>query len=196
MSQSYITCVVVPSAHIANVFGAVALALTDRVAETVAMPMSDAAALSALKHVLDTPSIHALAQVLGISHSGAVRLVDRLAAAGLVTRTSGPDGRTAAITLTTAGAHAATTVSAARTTVLAAALSVVRPEDHTILGRLLDDLLVALMRGPGATRWICRLCDTGACGRYTGDCPIGRALESQQLHGELEERHGHQGDQP
>ncbi len=57
-------------------------------------------------------------------------------------------------------------------------------KDHTILGRLLDDLFVGLMRGPGATRWICRLCNTGACGRYTGNCPVGRALKSQQLHGE------------
>jgi hypothetical protein len=31
------------------------------------------------------------------------------------------------------------------------------------------------MRGPGATRWICRLCDTGACRGTPGGCPVGNA---------------------
>lgn len=163
-------------ASTANVLGAVALAMTDRLSEAAGMPMSDAAALSALRHVLDSPSINVLGTVLGISHSGAVRLVDRLAAAGHVTRAPGPDGRTTAVTLTAAGADAATRVSTARMAVLGAALARLRPEDLTVLDRILGDLAVAMMRGPGATRWICRLCDTGACGRYTGGCPIGREV--------------------
>ncbi len=40
---------------------------------------------------------------------------------------------------------------------------------------LIGRLLVGLMREPGATKWICRMCDLGACGRPEGQCPIERA---------------------
>lgn len=183
-------------ARTADVLGAVALALTDRLSEAVGMPMSDAAALSALRHVLGSPSIQVLGEVVGISHSGAVRLVDRLAAAGHVTRAPGPDGRTTAVTLTAAGTAAATAVSAARRAVLDAALAGLRPEDLTILDRILGELAVGMMRGPGATRWICRLCDTGACGRYRGSCPIGRELQRRSDRQGSGERRGHREDQP
>ena len=36
---------------------------------------------------------------------------------------------------------------------------------------LTGKLLVGMMREPGATRWTCRLCDLGACGRPTGPLP-------------------------
>jgi hypothetical protein len=36
-------------------------------------------------------------------------------------------------------------------------------------------MLVGLMRGPGATRWNCRLCNTGVCGVQTRECPVTRA---------------------
>ena len=44
---------------------------------------SAAAALSALLHFLDRPSVDLLRQVLGLTSSGTVRLVDRLAESGL-----------------------------------------------------------------------------------------------------------------
>ena len=55
-------------------------------------------------HVLPPdPSIDLLRQVLGITHSGAVRLVDRLERAGHVRRVPGSGRRTTAIRLTAAG---------------------------------------------------------------------------------------------
>jgi hypothetical protein len=35
------------------------------------------------------------------------------------------------------------------------------------------------MRGPGATRWMCRLCDLDACGRADGSCPVERAAAAR-----------------
>ena len=70
-------------ARAGNVLGALALGLTDRMTTGSA---SDAAALSALHHFLRDPSIDLVRQVLGLTHSGTVRLVDRLAADGLVRR--------------------------------------------------------------------------------------------------------------
>lgn len=163
----------------ANVVGALALALSDRIAQgvTADVPFADAAALSAMHHILERPSIERLRQVLGLTHSGAVRLVDRLAEAGLVVRATGPDRRTTAVTLTDAGREQAARVTAARAAVLDAALAPLIADDRTALDRIVGALLIAMMREPGATRWICRLCDTGACGRYTGDCPLGREVD-------------------
>lgn len=162
--------------HTANLLGALALALTDRTSDAVSatgdQTHNDAIALSALHHVLNRPSIDDMAQVLGLTHSGAVRLVDRLSSAGLVTREAGADGRTTAITLTAHGQARAHAVAQARARVLQDALTALSPEDHDTLDRLIGILLAGLIRGPDATRWICRLCDTHACGRPAGQCPV------------------------
>lgn len=135
---------------------------------------SGAVALSALHHFLDRPSIDMLAKVLGLTHSGAVRLVDRLVVAGLVTREAGGDSRTAAVALTDGGDELARAVTDARAAVLQDALAALSVGDRHALDALLGAVLAGLVREPGATRWICRLCDTGACGRSTGQCPVAR----------------------
>jgi len=153
-----------------------ALAVTDRMTEAAAAAgghaQSAPAALSALHHLLDHPSIDQLAQVLGLTHSGTVRLVDRLEGDGHVRRLPGPDGRSLALSLTASGRRAATRVAAARTQTLEQALAALHPAERDTLDRLVGRLLVTMMRGPGATRWICRLCDTDACERSTGGCPL------------------------
>ena len=161
----------------ANVLGALALVLTDRMTEAAAAAAGQsettATALSALHHFLDQASIDRLRQVLGLTSSGTVRLVDRLAAAGYVTREPGTDGRSVAVALTAEGRRAAERVTATRAEVLEGALARLSPADREHLERIMGTLLTGFIRGPGATRWICRLCDTTAC--RTGDrCPIGR----------------------
>ena len=78
-----------------NVFGAVALAVVDRVSDAVASSTdqseSAAVGLSALHYLIRRPSIDTLRRVLGLTSSGAVRLVDRLAASGYVERREGDD---------------------------------------------------------------------------------------------------------
>src|SRR4051812_27821613 len=163
-------------ARAANVLGALALALADRMAAAVgqssAHSESGAAALSALQHFLRDPSIDLLRQVLGLTHSGTVRLVDRLEHDGLVRRAPGPDGRTTVVRLTPAGRRPATKVSAGRADLLSAALEALPSADQEQLADLAGRVLAGLKRGVGATRWTCRLCDTGACGRLEGRCPV------------------------
>ena len=72
------------------------------------------------------------------------------------------------IVLTPAGRRAARRVAAARADVLDAALAALDPASARPFDELAGKLLVGLIRGPGATRWMCRLCDTGACGRERG----------------------------
>ncbi len=160
----------------ANLLGALALSLTDRTVEAIAAAGgrsgAGAAALSALHHFLDGPSIDRLRQVLGLTSSGTVRLVDRLEQDGYVRRESGADGRATLVRLTPAGERAARAVTDARTRVLADALAALSPGDRGRLADLISPVLAGLVRGPGATRWLCRLCDLGACGRAEGRCPV------------------------
>jgi DNA-binding MarR family transcriptional regulator len=173
----------------ANRVGALALAITDRTAEVLANAgsgsESGAAALSTLHHFLHLPSIDRVRQVLGLTHSGTVRLIDRLERDGLVRRRPGIDGRSTSVSLTAAGRRAALRLSTARADVLASALSVLSPAERTTLNRLVGKVLVGMMREPGATRWTCRLCDTVACGRYVGECPI--AVAAQARYGSSQE---------
>jgi DNA-binding MarR family transcriptional regulator len=167
----------------ANVFGALALMLADQIADAASAAAGRAdsapAALAALAHFLDRPSVDLLRQVLGLTSSGTVRMLDRLADSGLVERGPGPDGRTTAVTLTDAGRSAAAEVCAARADVLQRALSVLSPDERAQFAALAGKVLVSLMREPGAVRWMCRLCDTGICRGAPGGCPVGNAARER-----------------
>ena len=167
----------------ANVLGALALVVADRTSDAIATAAGQsgtaAAALSALHHFLDRPTIDLLRQVLGLTPSGTVRLVDRLVEAGYVTRGPGGDGRSRTVVLTAEGRRAAERVARARAEVLGSALSVLSPMERATLQGLLGRVLATFARGPGATRWICRLCDTGVCGRAQGLCPAANAAAAR-----------------
>jgi DNA-binding MarR family transcriptional regulator len=172
----------------ANIFGALSLVVADQLADALAQAAgrseSAAAALSALLHFLDRPSVDRLAQVLGLTSSGTVRLVDRLEESGHVGRGAGTDGRTAALTLTEQGRLVAAAVSDARAAVLAQAIGVLSPAERDVFEQLAGKVLVGMMRGPGAVRWICRLCDIGVCRGADGGCPLGNAARQRYLAGQ------------
>jgi DNA-binding MarR family transcriptional regulator len=167
----------------ANVFGALALVVADQMADAIsaAAGRSDSApaALAALHHFLDRPSVDLLRQVLGLTSSGTVRLLDRLEESGFVERGPGADGRTASVSLTSSGRAAAVQVCTARAAVLDRALDVLAPDERADFSRLAGRMLVGMMRGPGAVRWICRLCDTGICRGADGGCPVGNAARER-----------------
>ncbi len=169
----------------ANLLGALSLVIADRTADAMAdaggRPESAAAALSALLHFLDQPSVDLLRQVLGLTSSGTVRLLDRLTAAGYVRRGPGADGRSASISLTEAGRAAALQVTEARAGVLDGALGLLSPEEREVFEQLAGKVLAGLIREPGATRWICRLCDISTCRRPPGGCPAGNAARERYL---------------
>ncbi len=167
----------------ANVFGALALVVADQVADATAEAAgrtdSAPAALAALLHFLDRPSVDLLRQVLGLTSSGTVRMLDRLAEAGYVERQEGPDRRSTAIVLSDAGRAAAEDICRARADVLDRAMATLSPVERVDLDRLIGKMLVGMMRGPGAVRWICRLCDTGICRGSPGGCPVGNAARER-----------------
>jgi DNA-binding MarR family transcriptional regulator len=167
----------------ANVVGALALIVADQMADATAEAAGRAdsapAALAALHHFLDRPSVDRLRQVLGLTSSGTVRLLDRLAESGLIERGPGADGRTTAVTLTGTGRAVAEQVCEARAAVLDRALSALAPDERAEFTRLAGKMLVGMMRGPGAVRWMCRLCDTGICRGAPGGCPVGNAARDK-----------------
>lgn len=167
----------------ANLLGALSLVIADRMAEAMAAaggrPESGAAALCALLHFLDRPSVDRLRQVLGLTSSGTVRLVDKLAGSGYVRRAAGADGRSVALELTGQGRRAAQRVAGSRARVLDGALAVLTPDERRAFERLTAKILAGLIRGPGATRWMCRLCDTGVCRGAEGGCPVGNAARER-----------------
>lgn len=174
--------------------GALSLVVADRVnssAETVAaMGPSAPAALAALHEFLDGGSVTQLSSVLGLTHSGTVRLVDRLCAEGLVERAGSQDGRAVSVVLTRSGRRMAARVLQARRNSLDALLSGATPAEIGQLLPLLEKLLAAVTRARAAERssgaqdrpppWLCRLCDFDACGRSEGNCPVNNTVTTLQ----------------
>src|SRR3954451_17991860 len=89
----------------ANLLGALGIVLADLLEDAAGLAggATPAGALVALHDRAAGGTIDALAGVVGLSHSGTVRLVDRLARDGLVERRRGADQRSAALVLTPAG---------------------------------------------------------------------------------------------
>ena len=169
----------------ANLLGALSLVIADRMsgamAEAGGRPESSAAALSALLHFLDQPSVDLLRQVVGLTSSGTVRLIDKMAESGYVERAPGADRRSTSVVLTGEGRAAAEQVGAARTAVLQGALAGLSASERAVLRQLMGKVLVGMMRAPGAVRWMCRLCDTGVCRGAEGGCPVGNAARERYL---------------
>ena len=131
-----------------------------------------------------------LRRAVGLTPSGAVRLVDRLVAAGLVERRPGHDGRSVALVLTASGRRTARRVLAARAEALDRVLTELSQADRASLTRIAEKLLAALTRDRLAERqhghepsggWLCRLCDFEACGREHGACPAARTAAGAQV---------------
>jgi DNA-binding MarR family transcriptional regulator len=174
---------------LANVLGALALVVADELGRTVTEAASeegrgsvtDAAALSALAQFLDGATVDRVHQVLGVTPSGAVRLVDRLGAAGLVARAPGPDGRSRAIRLTRAGRDRALAVGGARSAYLAGLVEGLSPSEVTLLRSLLARVMAGVVARKDGGAWTCRLCDLVACRRSEGECPaMNAALARRQ----------------
>lgn len=175
----------------ANVLGALAGTVTDQSAAAmlaaVDLPAkgsasgssSALAALSSIAEFLGTPSVDQVRRVLGLTPSGAVRLIDRLEADGLVTRGPGANGRSRAIALTDRGAAAAAALARARRDVLTTMLDGFTPEElvtfHGMLGRVMRNAVHAKSGGA----WICRMCDLTACRRAQGHCPAATAAAAK-----------------
>lgn len=166
----------------ATIIGAAALAVTDRAARAAAavdgadaLSPSAVAALEAMRHFLVDPTLEQLRSVLGLTHSGAVRLVDRLCDAGLAQRVPGPDARSRVVRLTLAGEERASSIELARTSAVDALARGLSAAERATLVDLLSTVLGNVVATKDVGAWTCRLCDIHACGRPAGRCPAANA---------------------
>jgi MarR family transcriptional repressor of emrRAB len=174
-------------ARLANLLGAAATGLSDAIDSAITSASGlDRAAATALVALLDfSPSgtVEALSRVVGLTHSGAVRLVDRLATAGYVERGPGRNARSVTVTLTAAGRNVASRVRAARREAAARAVSQLSRTERASLTGVLEGIIATetaqrlakrAAGGEPSGGALCRLCDFAACGRPAGKCPAAR----------------------
>lgn len=159
-----------------NVIGAMALAIADGIRRAVQVPAGEtgeAAAAIALIGFAPGLSIERLRRALLLTHSGAVRLVDRLVDADLVKRIpAAHDARAVALTLTSAGQQAWFEILAARNGGLTSALSALSDSELQQFGALAGKVLTSLVRDEDHACHLCRLCNYRIC----SDCPVEAGL--------------------
>jgi MarR family transcriptional repressor of emrRAB len=175
---------VAPSAHprLANLLAALTLNLADEaraaLEEASGLTGSAAVGLLALEEFLGSAHVGRLAEVLGLTHSGAVRLVTQLEREGLAERRAGTDRRRVEVRLTELGRPRAAEARAARDALVGETVrGLTAAEAETLeplLARLVEartEVRVARRQRGESGAWWCRACDFAACGRPDGRCP-------------------------
>ncbi|CDO59683.1 Transcriptional regulator, MarR family [Candidatus Phaeomarinobacter ectocarpi] len=155
----------------ANLLGALGLAVADRIENVALDVMNRAGETPAALIVIGSgagPSNDQLKRILGLSHPGTVRLVDRLAADGLVERRAGKDKRSVALFLTEKGTAACDDLLAGRLATIAQLLSPLDEQEQDVFAALLHKLLAAIPDSDLDRCHLCRMCDNSVC----TDCPI------------------------
>ena len=164
------------SARTANLLGAHALLAAERIRLAAGRELTSAAVLCALHTFAPGASIDELRRVLGLSHSGGVRIVGRLEQEGLVVRAADPaDARALRIDLTAAGRAEADRILRARRAAMEDLLGALDATEQAALAPLLERLLHAATGGVDDARHICRMCEPGVCG-HPDRCPVTQAL--------------------
>ena len=164
--------------EIANWLGALSLAVTDRI---------ERGARDIMGHSGETPAAlvvigygpgmtnDKLRRILGLSHSGAVRLVDRLVSDRLVERRPGTDGREVALHLTAKGAATRKELLASRISAVASILDVLSASERKRLGELIRAVLARQDTSEMERFTICRMCDNRLC----TSCPLPTSLHDR-----------------
>lgn len=155
----------------ANLLGVLGLAVADRI-EDVARNIlgrvgETPAALVVIGHGSGL-SNDGLRRILGLSHPGTVRLVDRLVADSLVERGEGKDRRAVALRLTEQGQSVRDKLLQGRLSALDALLVPLSEQERELFDSLLSKILISMDTTISDRRTLCRLCDAKVCSR----CPI------------------------
>ncbi|HEX3830713.1 MAG TPA: MarR family winged helix-turn-helix transcriptional regulator [Solirubrobacteraceae bacterium] len=132
-------------------------------------------ALAALVFVSNRPAcgIDWLYRRLGVTQSGAVRLVDRLEDHGLLIRERTAGRREVALRLTAAGEACLSHGLRARAASLETLVAPLSPDEQTQLVKLIAKSLAHGRRRRDQADVACRLCEWDAC---TPDCPVDESV--------------------
>jgi len=163
----------------ANLLGVLGLAVFGRIESTARDVLNHAGeapgAIVVIGYGLG-PSNDQLRRILGLSHPGAVRLVDRLVADGLVERREGTDKRAIALHLTKRGKRLREKLLTGRLAAIRPFLTPLTDAEQEALGALLHKILASMETTDLERCTLCRLCDDRVC----SDCPIPAEFRSKQ----------------
>jgi MarR family transcriptional regulator, negative regulator of the multidrug operon emrRAB len=156
-----------------NLLAAMALGIADRIRETIEADAEHGAMASAALNTVGFfpgESISVLSKTLKLSHSATVRLVDGLAAKGLLQRSKGRDARSVVLSLTRTGKRAFDRLREKRRKAIAEVIDVLSTNEQTQLSRLSEKLLDRLTRDRASGDFICRFCEIESCPQAR--CPV------------------------
>ena len=158
-----------------NLLGALAVALADGQRDVMrqasGLSDSEVAALNVVGNGRGM-TIGQVRAALGLTHPGTVPVVDRLVAAGMVTRT--PVGRTVSLDVTLDGGRAFAAQKLARVTWLTPFAAALEAEGIEDVEAVLDVLLGLTQRSFEEGEHVCRLCDESVCPQES--CPVTLAV--------------------
>lgn len=176
--------------YISNLLGTFATNIVTRVEQEIAdLGGRSITHESALVTIRNHPgeSIDVLSKALGLTHSGAVRLINSLETEAFVERhRSIDDKRSVEINLTPKGQKRAIKVLEARERVTNTTLKMLSQDQQAALVPVLEAALAGLTNNQESARRICRLCDESVC-RSQG-CPVENAAKCRQANFVANER--------
>jgi MarR family transcriptional regulator, negative regulator of the multidrug operon emrRAB len=164
----------------ANLLGVVGLAVAKRIDQTALDILNHAGETPAALVVIGYgfgPSNDQLRRILGLSHPGSVRLVDRLVADGLVERCEGRDKRAIALYLTEKGSTLREKLLRGRLTAIKPYLLGLTETEQESLATLLHKMLSTMETTDLERCRLCRLCDDSVC----SNCPIPADFRVQRV---------------
>jgi DNA-binding MarR family transcriptional regulator len=157
----------------ANLLGALACEIAERVDLMLkGHPNASDSAAAALNIIgfYEGCSNNALSRALKLSHTTTVRLIDKLAAQGLVERRQGTDRRAVSLFLTKRGREQARAVVKDRCQALGQIVDVLNERQREQFDKLAEILLRSMTISAEEADHICRLCDENAC--PSEQCPV------------------------
>jgi MarR family transcriptional regulator, negative regulator of the multidrug operon emrRAB len=152
-----------------NIWAAISLAAVDKMEQAFAAETKRGpSAIAAIMQIGADPglSIERLRQIIALSHSATVRLLDQLAADDLIRReaSAGADRRARALYLTERGKQLFDAAKAARRQIAVAALERLSAQERTQLTTIVEKMFPALVTADGIDgEVVCRFCDDKAC---------------------------------
>lgn len=156
-----------------NLLGAFVTAVNDRIQwqaeQTIGMAGKAPAALVTIGHNYGE-SVDFLSRLLQLSHSGCVRLVDKLHQNAWVERRPGKDGRSLSLYLTAKGRERKRQVLRARREAVGTVFEALNEAQQRQFVELLEVMLQAMTCSKFEADVICRLCEEQVC--VQSRCPV------------------------
>lgn len=167
----------VQTARSSNLLGAFVVAVYDQMLERIESGLGlggQAAAALVVISFNQGRNVDFLSGALQLSHSGCVRVIDKLAQAGLVERREGKDRRVVALYLTAAGQERAQVILRARSSYLDGLLQSLNVKEQRQFTALIETMLYDMTTCDEHAEAMCRYCDETACPQAR--CPITLAV--------------------